>query len=226
MIDLDHCVRTNRSISAWAQEVINPMTTYTEYSPRDGIHLITKATLPGPGRKTGAIEMYSNSHFMTLTTRHVPGTPKTIAPRHVEQAALYLSLVPEPQRTPPQNTRGVRVLTWQAEPTADETADQRIIEEALQAANGERFRRYWQGDPTLWEGQHTERRSKSEADYVLMLYLLSRTGDNIEQVKRLFRQSGLYDPDRTERITGKDPTTGKPVTYLEMTIFNALRKRG
>ena len=46
----------------------------------------------------------------------------------------------------------------------------------------------------------------------------------MEQVKRLFRQSGLYDPDKTDRIAGHNQT-GKAVTYLEMTIYNALRKR-
>jgi hypothetical protein len=60
---------------------------------------------------------------------------------------------------------------------------------------------------------------------VLVLYLLSWTGDDVEQVKRLFKKSGLYDPQKSDRITGKDPNTGRPVTYLEMTIFNAMRKR-
>lgn len=227
MIDLDHCVGNNRSIDAWAQTIIDRLNTYTEYSPRDGIHLITKAHLPGTGRKIGSVETYSTNHYMTVTLNHVPGTPRTIEDRQAEHTALYMQLVPEMFRSPPENTRGViQPPTWRAEPTLPDEADRAVIAKALAAANGHRFKRYWEGDQSLWEGTHPERRSKSEADYVLVLYLLSWTNDNTEQVKRLFKQSGLYDAQKTERTTGSDPQTGRSVTYLEMTIYNAMRKRG
>jgi len=35
----------------------------------------------------------------------------------------------------------------------------------------------------------------------------------------------LYDPEKSDRISGRDPQTGKQITYVEMTIYNALRKR-
>lgn len=227
MIDLDHCVGNNRSIDTWAQDIINQLHTYTEYSPRDGIHLITEAHLPGPGRKIGSVELYSRNHFLTLTLNHVPGTPHTIEKRQAEHTALYLSLVPEPLRSQNKNTRGggVSVPAWEQKPDPNDAADRQVIAKALAAANGQRFKRYWEGDPALWHGEQAERRSKSEADYVLVLYLLTWTGDNAEQTKRLFKQSGLYDPQKTERRTGTDPHMGRPVTYLEMTIYNALRKR-
>jgi putative DNA primase/helicase len=225
MIDLDHCVGNNRSIDTWAQNIIDALHTYTEYSPRDGIHLITQAHIPGTGRKIGSVEMYSTNHFMTITTRHVPGTPERIAKRQIEHTALYRALVPEPLQSLQKNTRGVVLPpTWEQTPDLNDAADRQVIERALQAQNGKRFARYWQGDETLWQGGEAERRSKSEADFVLVLYLLSWTNDNVEQVKRLFRQSGLYDPDKTDRIAGHNPP-GKAVTYLEMTIYNALRKR-
>ena len=229
MIDLDHCVGNNRSIDTWAKSIIEKLQTYTEYSPRDGIHLITEAYIPGSGRKIGSVEMYSSNHFMTLTLNHVPGTPKTIEKRQAEHTALSMALVPEPLRSQIKNTRGgaVSVPTWEPAQTDDDAADRKVIDDALSAANGERFRRYWQGDPSLWEGEKPklERNSKSEADYVLVLYLLTKTDDNIEQTKRLFQKSGLYDPKKSERLTGTDSRTGRPVTYLEMTIYNALRKR-
>jgi putative DNA primase/helicase len=225
MIDLDHCVGNNRSIDKWAQNIIDLLQTYSEYSPRDGVHLITEAYIRGKGRKIGDVEMYSSNHFMTITLNHVPGTPKTIEKRQSEHSALYMALVPEPLRSQVENTRGVAVPTWMTEPSPDAQADQRVLEKAMHAANGQRFKRYWEGDPSLWEGKNAERRSKSEADYVLVLYLLSWTDDSVEQVKRLFQQSGLYDPQKSERRTGTDQSTGRPISYLEMTIFNALRKR-
>jgi putative DNA primase/helicase len=226
MIDLDHCVGNNRSIDTWAQSIIDMLATYTEYSPRDGIHLITETHIPGSGRKIGSVEMYSTNHFMTITTHRVPGTPATIEKRQNEHTTLYLALVPEPLQSMQKNTRGaVLPPTWEQTPDPYDAADHQVIDRAIQAANGERFARYWHGDESLWQGREAERRSKSEADYVLVLYLLSWTGDNVEQVKRLFQKSGLYDPDRTDRIVGHNATTSTPVTYLEMTIYNAMRKR-
>ena len=228
-MDIDHCVGNNRSIDTWARDIIADINSYTEYSPTDGVHILTEGSFPGPGRKIDNLEMFHTHHFLTLTLNHVPGTPTAIEKRQVEQGYLYLTRVPEELRhTQNKNTRGSLVgPQWQREPPADEEADRRVIDEALSAANGARFARYWEGDPTLWTGDETkrERSSKSEADFTLVLLLLTRTGDNVEQVKRLFRRSGLYDPHKTERIRGRDPTTGQPVTYLEMTIFNALRKR-
>jgi hypothetical protein len=55
--------------------------------------------------------------------------------------------------------------------------------------------------------------------------LLTRTQDDVEAVKRLFRASGLFDPAKTDRPSGHDFVTKKSVTYLEVTIFNALKKR-
>ena len=48
--------------------------------------------------------------------------------------------------------------------------------------------------------------------------LLHWTGDNIELTRQLFRESGLYRENKTERKTGS-------TNYLDMTIHNALKKR-
>src|SRR6266567_7457473 len=80
--DLDACVGKDGTITAWAEEIITTLDTYTEYSPSKlGVHILTQATLPGEGRKTGNIETYSRDRFFTLTTDHLPGTPTTIAHR-------------------------------------------------------------------------------------------------------------------------------------------------
>src|SRR2546421_10208181 len=50
-MDIDHCVGNNGTIDLWAQEYITALATYTEYSPRDGIHLITEGDYPGQSRK-------------------------------------------------------------------------------------------------------------------------------------------------------------------------------
>src|SRR2546421_558092 len=89
-IDLDACVGKDGSIAPGAQEIITTLSSYTEYSPSKlGVHILTQATLPGAGRKTGHIEMNSHNRFFTLTTDHLQGTPTTIAERQAAIAALY-----------------------------------------------------------------------------------------------------------------------------------------
>src|SRR5256885_15494123 len=77
--DLDNCVAKDGTIAPWAKEIITSLSSYTEYSPSKlGVHILTRATLSGTGKKVGSIEQYAQGRFFTLTTDHVPGTPTTI----------------------------------------------------------------------------------------------------------------------------------------------------
>ncbi len=212
--DLDNCVAKDGSIAAWAQEIITTLDTYTEYSPSKlGVHLLTQASLPGTGRKIGNIGMYAAGRFFTLTTDHVPGTPFTIADRQQQQTSLYTSLVPQvPLIRSTENTRGSGAGT--GEPLLRPTptrSDAEVLDKAHAARSRERFQALWSGDISGY-------RSNSEADFTLVLYLLYWTNDDLAQTRRLFQQSKLYDPEKTDRLTGEH-------SYLDVTIYNALRKR-
>ncbi len=200
--DLDHCVTPQRTLVGWAQEIVTQLDSYTELSPsKQGVHIITKAALPGTGRKVGNVEMYSAERYFTLTTLHLPDTSVTIEDRQHELEALYARYTP-PEK--PHKTISTTVFTLVR-------PDYEVLEKAEGAKNGQSFRQLYQGNTAGF-------RSKSEADFTLVLRLLYWTNDDVEQTKRLFRQSGLYDPEKTERKTGEH-------TYLDMTVYNALRKR-
>jgi len=176
------------------------------------VHILTQATLPGAGRKIGTVEMYSDGRFFTLTTDHVPGTPTTIEARQAQQESLYTSLGAE--RAPQRSSENTRWGVGMGEPlsrSAPTRLDEEVVDKARVARNGERFAALWQGDITGYK-------SKSEADFTLVLQLLYWTNDDLVQTKRLFQQSGLYDPEKTDRLTGEH-------SYLDVTIYNALRKR-
>ena len=204
-IDLDHCI-ADGSIEPWAQEIINTLDTYTEYSPsfrrstgEGGLHLLV-AGKPPASKKVGNIEVYGEKHYLTITTNHLEGTPATISRRQTELDALYASLMPVPQSSPEvQNTR------WGAGRVNDLTE---LPPEATQDAVLQR----------LLRGDSTGYASKSSADFVLVMKLLHWTGDNVELTRKLFLQSGLYREEKTERKTGS-------TTYLDMTINNAIKKR-
>jgi primase-polymerase (primpol)-like protein len=217
-IDLDHCVHDNRRIDYRQAQLIRRMKSYSEYSPRDGVHMIVKARLPITTLKRGNLELFNSGHMMALTVRHIAGTPLTIEDRQAELDALYQRLISSPSEevTSP-------VVVWQGETRGLTEVEKRLI--VQWKTEWQTFKCYYEGDSSLWQGDTKAVASKSEADCVLCLILLTKTHDNVEQTTPLFRASGLYDRQKTDRQTGHDPVTGRPVSYLEMTIFNALRKR-
>src|SRR6266487_479938 len=202
-IDLDHCVQDGR-IEPWAQEIIEKLDTYTEYSPSwnkaagtGGVHLLVEGKPPG-NKKAGNIEVYGEKHYLTITTRLLPGTPATINSRQEALDALYRTLTPPVVERPAQNTRGVAASGNDLTELPPEAAHDPVLQKLLR------------GDIAGYTSQ-------SSADFVLIMKLLHWTGDNIELTRQLFRESGLYR-EKTERTTGE-------TTYLDMTIANALKKR-
>ena len=68
-IDFDH-VRNPYSgaIELSVEEIVRTLDSYTEMSPSgEGLHVIVRAKLPGPGRKKSWIEMYDRGRFFTVT---------------------------------------------------------------------------------------------------------------------------------------------------------------
>jgi putative DNA primase/helicase len=202
-IDLDHCILEGR-IEPWAQEIIEKLNTYTEYSPSwnraagtGGVHLLVEGKPPA-SKKAGNIEVYGEKHYLTITTRHLPGTPATVNSKQEALEAWYRTLTPPVAERPVQNTRGVA------------TSGNDLTELPPEAAHDPVLQRLLRGDTAGYASQ-------SSADFVLIMKLLHWTGDNIELTRQLFRESGLYRR-KTERTTGE-------TTYLDMTIANALKKR-
>ena len=203
--DLDGAVNEDSTIAEWAQTYIDDLDSYTEYSPsRRGLHIVTKAGLPGPGRKAGKVEMYATTHYFTITADHLMGTPLTINERGAVQIALYEKLAAPDTPGKTENTGGV----VRRAPLV--RSDEEIIEKAKTAGNGARF-------SALWEGSIAGYATKSEADFALVLLLLYWTDDDTDRTDRLFRQSGLMD-EKWNRSLGD-------YTYGQVTIHNALKKR-
>jgi primase-polymerase (primpol)-like protein len=90
-IDLDHCIDPETGeIAAWARKIVTALNSYTEYSPGgDGLHILTKATLPDRGLKEGNIEVYSSSVYFTWTNHHLPDSPESIEERQERVTLLH-----------------------------------------------------------------------------------------------------------------------------------------
>jgi putative DNA primase/helicase len=98
--------------------------------------------------------------------------------------------------------------------------DAEVLQRALAAPNGPKFRALWNGDLRAYRHPQTGQPNASSADFALVRLLVYWTNGDAAQVDRLFRQSGLYRPKWGAQQSGHGHT------YGEVTIYNALRLAG
>jgi hypothetical protein len=205
-IDLDHCIGPEHHVEAWAKDVILELDSYTELSPGgDGIHILISATLPPDAKHEkamgdrapddpkgkGKIELYDNKRYLTFTGKRLSGyrenTPLVIERRQHELDRLYAGLFPPLVNNNGNGTRPHVALT-----------DRELIDMAMNARNGAKFSRLWNGDMSDWDNNH------SRADLALCCMLAFWTAKDAIRMDALFRQSALnrqkWDrPDYLER---------------------------
>jgi len=109
-VDLDHSVGADGSVAPWAAEIVAALDSYTEVSPSGaGLRVFVRGELPAGRRKRGDIEMYETARYLTVTGRHLGGTPERIAERHGALArvhAAHLGGAASPRAA------GFTVATW------------------------------------------------------------------------------------------------------------------
>lgn len=204
MVDLDKSFDRKAGVitDPQAQEVVQALNSYTELSPSGtGLHILAYGVLPGKGIHT-AIEMYGQDRFTTITTNHLLGTEATIQHRQVALTSLYHRFAPPVAETPFQNTRG----------GVGANAGNALRELPPEAEKDSLLQGLLRGDISPFHGD------VSRADFVLIMKLLHWTGDNVELTRRLFLSSPLGQREKAQRKTGE-------TTYVDMTIYNVLRKR-
>jgi putative DNA primase/helicase len=220
-IDLDHCIDEQGQLDPWARTYLDRLHSYAEYSPGgEGVHCLVQGPLPagawhrrkvsGMRHPHAAVEMYSRVRWFTMTGRHVPGTPLTIEASPQAVAAIQGELgQPAPEARASSTSR----------PGSASSSDQELLERALAARNGARFRALWQGDTSGYL-------SSSEADQALCNYLAFWTEGDPARVDRLFRQSGLYRPEKWDRPARAGETYGQGTVARACTSTHARNAGG
>ncbi|NCB94063.1 MAG: nucleoside triphosphatase [Clostridia bacterium] len=206
-IDLDHCIADD-VLLPWASEIVERFRdTYIEISP-SGTGLRILALMPDGYVydsntfyiKKGNVEVYvagATNRFVTLTGNVYQKDDVT------EQADALQWLLDT-------HMKRLQSVSKHSLPERESfLSDESVVEKAMNAVNGEKFGRLWNGDITGYP-------SHSEADAALVSMLAFYCNGNAEQVDRLFRQSGLYR-DKWDEQHGAD-------TYGNMTIKNAVSK--
>lgn len=174
-IDLDHCIDDAGNLSPEAKEIVETLASYTEITPSGkGLRIFVKGKLPAGARRKGNIEIYDDLRYLTLTSNHFKGTPKTVEARQEELVKVWGKFV-----SPPPPVKEKHVVT------AGDLPDDELLQKALNAANGATFRE-------LYEGGLAGYPSPSEGDMALCSMLAFWTANDAGRIDDLFRGSGRY----------------------------------
>lgn len=188
-VDFDHCYYDSQIASPKIAEYVTLLDTYCEISPSGhGLRLFLFGVLPPQDRKlSGAgIEVYDGKpdekgkrgRFLTITGRHLAGTPTTINERQAQLDAFHAEVFAE------RTARRARVRPPQISGIVYQ-GDADLLDRARRARNGERFSRLYD------LGQHADFPSQSEADLWLLARLMFWTRGDEARADRLFRGSKL-----------------------------------
>lgn len=207
-VDLDKCRDAQTgAVQSWAQRLIERFASYTELSPSaTGVHIIVKATLPGPGKKrnrpdgVGALECYDRGRYFTFSGIPLPDAPVTIEARQDAVNDVYMRLGSEPTTIDNGATPATGALTPE---------DHALID-AIESSK----------DSTAWHrlfvaGETRPGHSGSENDHELAAILCRYSGDDAT-VERLMRASPLH----------REKWDRRGDNYLQRTIAGARRKTG
>lgn len=206
-IDLDHCRLRNGYIEPWAREIIERINTYTEISPSEhGIRMFVSGK--ANGGKNGTIEMYSELHYMTITTRSLTDPPK-----HVEARPDSLQWLEKRFFNQRRENTGVRSVSMNV-PGGSNVSNSPPLNGhglPLAAQADTQLLALLDGDTSYQQGD------QSRADYSALRRLLDYTG-NREWTKQIFLSYPIGQRDKV-----KEQRRG--VSYLDYTLDRIQRKR-
>ena len=182
-VDVDHCIDDNGEIDERGKDVLEAFPlSYAEFSQSGhGLHVITRGTIPrGFNNRSKGVEMYSSGKFCACTGWAIQKNEPTEEQDGINYIFYKYStkVKKDPRSQPTSNlTRG------------EERSDGWIVRHAM-AVNGQQGRNFY----CLYHGDTSAYESASEADSALCTLLAFWCDRNMEQMDRLFRQSGLYRP--------------------------------
>ncbi|MDP4120710.1 MAG: phage/plasmid primase, P4 family [Bacillota bacterium] len=212
-IDIDHCVNDGK-LSEMAQDIIDTMNTYTEYSPSgEGIRILFTVK----DLNYNKTDYYINKQNIGLEV-YVAGVTKkyVTVTGNVISAGEYGDRTDELQSVLNKYMKRKKAKQSHSKcliPISDEVAnvgallDHEVLSKARSAKNGAKFNALYNGDITSYN-------SHSEADLALCNILAFWCRRDIEQMDRLFRASGLYREKWDRRQAG--------TTYGRSTLETAI----
>ena len=206
-IDIDDCIDGNGKCSDMARDIMNIFKdSYIEKSPSGkGIRIIflvnnfsyCKNSYYINNQKLG-LEVY----VAGSTNKYVTITGHAINQGKIIQANDKLQVLLDRYMQRPETNTGIA-----NEESSSFLSDSSVIEKASASATGGKFKALWKGDISNYPSQ-------SEADLALCSILAFWCGRDINQMDRLFKQSGLMR-DKWHRVQSGS-------TYGQITLEKAI----
>lgn len=183
-VDFDHCYDGSRIAIPKIAEYVAMLDTYCEISASgDGLRLFLFGVLPPRDRKEGDIEVYSDGRFLSVSGRHLAGTPTIINERQAALDAMHAQVFAE------RTARRTRVRPPRITSIVSQ-GDEELFERIRRSAHGEKFFKIF--DEGAWELYYPPPgKSQSDADLWLMSRLLNWTNFDEARVRRLIWQSRM-----------------------------------
>lgn len=161
-------------------KIVQAFDSYTERSRSGkGLHIWIKGKV-GTGCRRDGVEVYSQQRFIICTGDVVIDKP-------VEHRQELLDLLVQEIRSAAQTN------TIELQEVQELESDEIVWQRAADASNGDKYKALWAGD---WAGMGYP--SQSEADLSLLSMLAFYSKSN-EQVRRLFRLSGLGQREKAQK---------------------------
>lgn len=230
-VDLDDCRDPETGdLAPWSETLLRDVPTYAEVSPSGtGLRLFGIGLVPDGGNRSdidgaeGHLEIYDSGRYLTVTGHALTDDPENV--REVNDAldAVHAEYIRDDedapdtpktagdggvQATSPGPNPGVGARKSGSLDGPRDLSDEELLNRALNADNGEKFRRLFD------RGDTSDYPSQSEADLALCGLLAFWTGGDRTRMDQLFRRSGLYR-DKWDEDRGAK-------TYGERTIDEAL----
>lgn len=209
-VDFDHCLdELGNIINPDVKRLVEALDSYTERTPSgDGLHVWVKGTIPAAGRRKdeAGIEFYAKDRYLTVTGRHLDGTPTGIHGRQKALNALWDELFgdarPKAQTRPKSKPNGHAKLS-----------DDELIEKARRAKDGDKFKALFDaGDTSGYGGDD------SAADLALLSRLAFWTNRDAERMETMFGRSALGQRDKwTDRPDYRKRTIAKAIEGCQAT---------
>ncbi|MED4827136.1 phage/plasmid primase, P4 family [Bacillus atrophaeus] len=209
-IDIDHCVNDG-VLSPFAHEIIQTISSYTEYSPSgEGVHIIAKGKLPLRGQGTGrknidkGLEVYRHGRYFTFTGNSLDVGP--VQERYQEIKTIFDKYLTEREEAKSVSARS------QSGSDMSNLSNKEIWERMFNSKNGKSIQDLFNGQ--LINGDH------SSTDMALCNHLAFWTDKDASKMDSMFRESDLFREkwDRQHSADG--------ATYGEMTIATAIYSTG
>ena len=203
-LDLDDCREPETGdLEAWAAELLEDVSTYAEVSPSGtGLRLFGLGFVPDGGNRgdvdagAGHLEMYDSGRYLTVTGQRVDGSPDDIRQVNDEIGDVHAEYIAATEPLKPTGDGGITATQNDGTPRVDapetgprdaatDLSDDELLDRAMNAENGDKFRQLWNGDTSGYP-------SHSEARQALANLLAFWTGGDENRMLRLFRESDLY----------------------------------